>query len=88
MDSLFLSCCHLVMRVFVVVNRKREGGFMLILGGDTGSWAARWQATYMGYVPKGSLFSFFQRMGMTKWRWFGGIVSEKQGLYCMMGGWA
>jgi hypothetical protein len=28
-----------------------------------GSWAALWQATYRGYVPKGSLFSFFQSLG-------------------------
>ena len=51
-----------------------------MLGCDIGSWAARWQATYMGLVPKGSLFSFFQRLGMTKWRWMGGVVSEKYGL--------
>jgi hypothetical protein len=31
-----------------------------------GTFAARWQATYSGYVPAGSLFSFFQRLGM---RW-------------------
>jgi hypothetical protein len=30
----------------------------------SGSWAAEWQATYAGFVPKGSLFSFFQRLGM------------------------
>ena len=29
------------------------------------SWAARWQATYRGYVPARSLFSYFQRLGMT-----------------------
>lgn len=29
-----------------------------------GSWAARWQARYAGYVPKGSLFSFFQKLNM------------------------
>lgn len=28
------------------------------------SFAAAWQSRYMGYVPKGSLFSFFQRLGM------------------------
>ena len=50
---------------------------MLMSGCDIGSWAARWQATYMGFVPKGSLFSFFQRLGMTKWRWMGGVVFEK-----------
>ena len=49
-----------------------------MLGCDIGSWAARWQATYMGLVPKGSLFSFFQRLGMTKWRWVGGVVSENR----------
>ncbi|KAL3420451.1 hypothetical protein PVAG01_08950 [Phlyctema vagabunda] len=31
------------------------------------SLAAAWQAKYAGYVPKGSLFSFFQRLGMV-WR--------------------
>ena len=29
------------------------------------SFAASWQARYLGYVPKGSLFSYFQRLGMT-----------------------
>lgn len=29
-----------------------------------GSFAAIWQARYAGYVPKGSLFSYFQRLGM------------------------
>lgn len=33
-----------------------------------GSFAALWQARYAGYVPKGSLFSFFQRLGMI-WKW-------------------
>jgi len=28
-----------------------------------GSWAARWQAAYRGFVPKGSLFSFLQSLG-------------------------
>jgi hypothetical protein len=27
------------------------------------SWAARWQATYRGFVPKGSLFSYLQSLG-------------------------
>jgi hypothetical protein len=30
-----------------------------------GSFAAAWQSRYAGLVPKGSLFSFFQRLGMT-----------------------
>ncbi|KAF2751051.1 hypothetical protein M011DRAFT_396104 [Sporormia fimetaria CBS 119925] len=34
------------------------------LGPVEGSFAAAWQARYAGYVPKGSLFSFFQRLGM------------------------
>lgn len=34
------------------------------LGPIEGSFAAWWQARYAGYVPKGSLFSFFQRLGM------------------------
>jgi hypothetical protein len=33
-----------------------------------GTFAAWWQSTYGGYVPAGSLFSFFQRLGMV-WRW-------------------
>ncbi|KAK7747353.1 hypothetical protein SLS53_001606 [Cytospora paraplurivora] len=31
-----------------------------------GSFAAWWESTYAGYIPKGSLFSFFQRLAM-KW---------------------
>ncbi|KAF3008601.1 hypothetical protein E8E13_007782 [Curvularia kusanoi] len=34
------------------------------LGPVEGSFAAWWQSTYEGLVPKGSLFSFFQRLGM------------------------
>ncbi|PYI20194.1 hypothetical protein BO99DRAFT_402014 [Aspergillus violaceofuscus CBS 115571] len=34
------------------------------LGPVEGSFAAWWQSRYAGYVPKGSLFSFFQRLGM------------------------
>ncbi|KAE8390732.1 hypothetical protein BDV23DRAFT_154758 [Aspergillus alliaceus] len=34
------------------------------LGPIEGSFAASWQRIYAGYVPKGSLFSFFQRLGM------------------------
>lgn len=34
------------------------------LGPIEGSFAASWQRTYAGYVPKRSLFSFFQRVGM------------------------
>lgn len=30
-----------------------------------GSFAAWWQRLYGGYVPKGSLWSFLQQMGMT-----------------------
>lgn len=29
-----------------------------------GTFAALWQARYAGYVPKGSLFAFLQRLGM------------------------
>jgi len=32
-----------------------------------GSFAALWQSRYAGHVPAGSLFSFFQRLGMV-WR--------------------
>ncbi|KAL6802594.1 hypothetical protein GGI42DRAFT_29305 [Trichoderma sp. SZMC 28013] len=35
------------------------------LGPTAGSFAAWWQSTYAGYVPKETLFSFFQRLGMT-----------------------
>ena len=38
----------------------------MLMEGNLGSFAATWQARYAGYVPKGSLFSFFQRLGM-KW---------------------
>ncbi|KAI7909538.1 hypothetical protein M9X92_011578 [Pyricularia oryzae] len=31
---------------------------------ELGPVAAWWQSTYAGFVPKGSLFSFFQRLGM------------------------
>ena len=46
-------------------GKLRNGILMLIL--VTGSWAALWQSRYAGMVPKGSLFSFFQRLGM-KWK--------------------
>ncbi|KAL4979013.1 hypothetical protein BDW66DRAFT_128354 [Aspergillus desertorum] len=38
------------------------------LGPIEGSFAARWQSTYGGYVPKGALLGYFQRLGM-KWHW-------------------
>lgn len=38
------------------------------LGPIEGSFAAAWQSRYAGYVPKGSLFSYFQRLGM-RWHW-------------------
>ncbi|GAD93992.1 predicted protein [Paecilomyces variotii No. 5] len=34
------------------------------LGPIEGTFAAWWQARYAGYVPKNSLFSYFQRLGM------------------------
>ncbi|CAM6114915.1 unnamed protein product [Calypogeia fissa] len=37
------------------------------LGPIEGSFAAWWHARFAGYVPKGSLFSFLQRLGMV-WR--------------------
>ena len=40
-----------------------EGTLILLF--NTGSWAAAWQATYRGLVPKRSLFSYLQRLGMT-----------------------
>ena len=42
-----------------------DGNFMLMVLFVTGSWAALWQSRYLGMVPKRSLFSFFQRLGMT-----------------------
>ncbi|KAJ5860956.1 uncharacterized protein N7529_008266 [Penicillium soppii] len=38
------------------------------LGPIEGSFAAAWQRTYAGYVPKRALFGYFQRLGM-KWQW-------------------
>lgn len=38
------------------------------LGPIEGSFAAVWQRQYAGYVPKGALFTYFQRLGM-KWHW-------------------
>ncbi|KGO64569.1 hypothetical protein PITC_094090 [Penicillium italicum] len=38
------------------------------LGPIEGSFAAAWQRTYAGYVPKKVLFGYFQRLGM-KWHW-------------------
>ncbi|KAK1241808.1 hypothetical protein MKX07_007631 [Trichoderma sp. CBMAI-0711] len=37
----------------------------LIVLSTSGSFASWWESTYAGYIPKGSLFSFFQRLGMT-----------------------
>jgi hypothetical protein len=37
---------------------------MEILMITAGSFASWWQSMYGGLVPKGSLFSFFQRLGM------------------------
>ena len=39
------------------------------LGVVEGSWAAMWQQMYRGFVPKRSLFGFFQRLG-AKWHWY------------------
>ncbi|KAJ5972063.1 uncharacterized protein N7479_001981 [Penicillium vulpinum] len=38
------------------------------LGPIAGSFAATWQRTYAGYVPKNALFGYFQKLGM-KWHW-------------------
>ncbi|KAL4869117.1 hypothetical protein BDV12DRAFT_168292 [Aspergillus spectabilis] len=38
------------------------------LGPIKGPFAAGWQSRYAGYVPKGSLFSYFQGLGM-RWHW-------------------
>ena len=50
-------------RESVAMNQKGSSTLTLLL--TTGSWAALWQSRYAGMVPKGSLFSFFQRLGMT-----------------------
>ncbi|KAL4788386.1 hypothetical protein BJX76DRAFT_353408 [Aspergillus varians] len=39
------------------------------LGPIEGSFAAGWQRSYKGYVPKRALFGYFQRLGM-KWHWY------------------
>ncbi|OWY57060.1 hypothetical protein AA0119_g9687 [Alternaria tenuissima] len=39
------------------------------LGPVQGTFASWWQSAYAGLVPKRSLFSFFQRLGMVKWHW-------------------
>ncbi|PWY65481.1 hypothetical protein BO83DRAFT_440303 [Aspergillus eucalypticola CBS 122712] len=44
------------------------------LGPIAGSFAARWQTTYSGYVPRGALFTYFQRLGM-KWHWVAQMIS-------------
>jgi hypothetical protein len=38
--------------------------FVSVLTLLLGTFASAWQVRYAGYVPKGSLFSFFQRLGM------------------------
>ncbi|KAN0123046.1 hypothetical protein V8E52_002999 [Russula decolorans] len=58
-------CDNKPVRFFVCCGWGGEhGGYNERL--DSSTFAARWQATYSGYVPAGSLFSFFQRLGM---RW-------------------
>ncbi|KAF2263400.1 hypothetical protein CC78DRAFT_581489 [Lojkania enalia] len=51
------------------IGRRREIEGVALgfgeLGPIEGSFAALWQSRYAGYVPSGSLFSFFQRLGMT-----------------------
>src|SRR5271154_5209981 len=43
----------------------------------SGTFAAWWQLKYAGYVPNGSLFSFFQRLGMVwKRKWCRGMEGE------------
>ncbi|KAK0672677.1 hypothetical protein QBC41DRAFT_313137 [Cercophora samala] len=49
---------RLAPRVLVLLGFSAEGPV-------EGSWAAWFQSTYGGYVPKGSLMSFLQRLGMT-----------------------
>ncbi|PNP42487.1 hypothetical protein TGAMA5MH_05228 [Trichoderma gamsii] len=34
------------------------------LGPVAGTFASWWESTYAGYIPAGSMFSFFQRLGM------------------------
>ncbi|KAK4204938.1 hypothetical protein QBC40DRAFT_272030 [Triangularia verruculosa] len=49
---------RLAPRVLVLLGFGAEGPV-------EGSWAAWFQSTYGGYVPKGSLMSYLQRLGMT-----------------------
>ncbi|KAK0745116.1 hypothetical protein B0T21DRAFT_269116, partial [Apiosordaria backusii] len=49
---------RLAPRVLVLLGFSAEGPV-------EGSWAAWFQSTYGGYVPKGSLMSYLQRLGMT-----------------------
>lgn len=41
-----------------------ERGFLGLLTFGADSFAALWQSRYAGLVPKGSLFSLLQRLGM------------------------
>lgn len=52
-----------VLHASLFVSARRLG-VSEVANTSTGSWAAAWQAKYAGWVPKGSLFSFFQRLGM------------------------
>ena len=51
----------------VCISVYVEGYTMLMCCLLVGTFAAWWQSRYAGYVPAGSLFSFFQRLGMV-WR--------------------
>lgn len=46
-------------------------------GGGLGSFAAGWQARYLGAVPKGSLFGYLQRLGMV-WKKVG-VMQVQEG---------
>jgi hypothetical protein len=61
----------------VVVYLQGDALMLCLL---VGTFAARWQSTYKGYVHKDSLSSFFQRLGM-KWARILGSNCERVPVY-------
>ncbi|KIL58471.1 hypothetical protein M378DRAFT_170545 [Amanita muscaria Koide BX008] len=59
-------CTAVVLGITAVVLGPGVLGFGK-LGPTKGTIASWWQSTYAGFVPKGSLFSIFQRVGMRWW---------------------
>ncbi|OJD34173.1 uncharacterized protein BKCO1_25000139 [Diplodia corticola] len=50
-----------------IVLGEQDMSFWLTTSFCIGSFAAAWQRSYAGYVERGTLFAFFQRVGMV-WR--------------------